>query len=419
MAIVTNASRRTLQMLAALVLVAMAALPAMAVQEPSVSLLAFTDRSGAEPGVFDVIADPGDVVTVPLQLRAGGETAIEADIRVANVESAVNGGVLVSPPDAALAAPATWLDVATGHPTLEPGGLIERPVTVRIPATAAPGLYVAAVVAQAVAPAPVPNSDTTRVVSATALIAILVSGEAEAAFTLDSPTLVQQGRGNVVQVGLANTGTLPVSPAGTLSLADSAGAVVAEVPVRMGAVFAGTSTVLEVPLIPLPPAGSYDLTLELEDADTGATASIEDSALVVPAGLEALAATAMPATPEPTQTDALAQAEIRFEHASVRAEGDPLLSVYVEASIANTGSPIASARLVLVAVQNGHVVEEAVLADRMSLATGVTSISTRYAPEDGFGSGIWTFSLRLETVDADGNAITLAQTGTVAKIDLS
>ena len=55
----------------------------------------------------------------------------------------------------------------------------------------------------------------------------------------------------------------------------------------------------------------------------------------------------------------------------------------------------------------------------MSLATGVTSISTRYAPEEGFGTGIWTFSLRLETVGERGEVTVLAETGTVAKIDLS
>jgi hypothetical protein len=226
----------------------------------------------------------------------------------------------------------------------------------------------------------------------------------------------------VIQVGVANTGALPVQPAGTLTLTSETGEQVAEIPVRMGAVFAGTSTVLHVPLSPLPAAGTYTLTLDLEDADTGATARIDEGVLVVPTGLEEPAATPVEggqATADPTQVDAAAQADIRFEHASVRAEGQPLLSVYVEASIANTGSPIPSARLVLVATHNGNVVDEAVLADRMSLATGVTSISTRYAPAEGFGTGIWTFSLRLESVDGNGNASLIAQTNTVAKIDLT
>jgi hypothetical protein len=421
MAVARNAVRGGLRIVAMVTLLSLATVPGMA-QEGGTPTLAFTDRTGAQPGVFDVIAGPGDTATVPLQVRAGGDAPIEAEIRIANVTSAVNGGVQVVGADATRAEPATWLEVATGTVTVAPDSVVERPVTVRIPAGVEPGLYVAAVVARAAAPVAIPDSESSQVVGATALVAILVEGDAGASFELDAPTLVRQGRGNVIQVGIVNTGNLPVLPAGTLTLTSASGDQVAGIPVRMGAVFAGTSTVLAVPLSPLPPAGTYSLTLNLKDADTGATASIDDGVLVIPAGLEEPVATPVdeaPATAEATRIDAAAQADVRFEHASVRAEGQPLLSVYVEASIANTGSPIQPARLVLVATHNGNVVDEAVLADRMSLATGVTTISTRYAPEEGFGTGIWTFSLRLESVDDNGTVSVIAQTNTVAKIDLT
>ena len=52
-------------------------------------------------------------------VRAGGDAPIEAEIRIANVTSAVNGGVQVVGADATLEDPATWLEVATGTVTID------------------------------------------------------------------------------------------------------------------------------------------------------------------------------------------------------------------------------------------------------------------------------------------------------------
>jgi hypothetical protein len=59
-----------------------------------------------------------------------------------------------------------------------------------------------------------------------------------------------------------------------------------------------------------------------------------------------------------------------------------------------------------------------VIAEGVSLADGVTSFSTRYAPTDGFSTGLWTFRLRLDSVSEGGVVTLLVQSGTVAKIDV-
>jgi hypothetical protein len=69
-------------------------------------------------------------------------------------------------------------------------------------------------------------------------------------------------------------------------------------------------------------------------------------------------------------------------------------------------------------MRNGQLVDEVAIAERVALADGVTSFSTTYTPEGGFGSGLVSFRLRLDAIAEDGTATPLLQSGTIAKIDV-
>ena len=392
------------------------------------SRLVIATADGQETRTFAVTVKPGETAGFEFRLGAEADAPVDVVTWVANVVSPINGGTSLTPENVPAAGPAAWVDFPAGPLTLEPGAPVARTARIVVPGGARPGLYVAAIVVQAPAPAPVAGVDgASQVPRASAIVAITVPGALEPEFAAGEPTLVQRGQGGVIQVPVTNTGTVPVFPQGTLTLADAAGDDVIAIEVRMGAVHAGGEALLEVPLEPLPAAGEYRLTLELGDPDTGVSDRIEDRVLLVPEGpgqvpdatADVLVPPALPETPVATASDQPARAEIRFEDATVRADRAPVLSVFVEAHISNTGAPVGSARLTLAVTYNGRVVEEAVLADRVSLVTGITSFSTRYAPEEGFAPGIWTFALVLEAIDEEGNASTLANSGTVAKLDIS
>lgn len=68
--------------------------------------------------------------------------------------------------------------------------------------------------------------------------------------------------------------------------------------------------------------------------------------------------------------------------------------------------------------RNRQLVDEIAIAKNVALADGVTSFSTTYTPEGGFGSGLVSFHLRLDAIAPDGTATLLIQSGTVAKIDV-
>lgn len=418
MAMMLRARRATVLLLMALLL-----LPVVpAVTQEAVPRLAIEDAAGERPATFAVTVEPGAPARVGMRLAVDASGPVEAVAWVAGVVPPVNGGIVLTSPGAGVDGPARWLRFEDGPVTLTPGEPLARTVTVAVPAGTAPGLYLAGIGLEATAPV------AGQVPRASALVAITVPGEFAPGFELGEPSFVQRNRGGVVQVAVRNTGTVPVSPQGSLTLRTAGGDPLVAQDVRMGLVPAGATALLEVPLEPLPPPGDHVLGLDLADADTGVTATLADVAMVVPEGPEGAGAPPStaplatepapdPATPAPTATDQPARSEVQFVDATVRADGDPVLSVFVEAHIANTGSPVGPARLTLVVTHNGRNVEEAVIADQVSLVRGITTVSTRYAPPDGFDSGIWTFALRLEAVDGDV-ATPIVETGTVAKIDV-
>ncbi len=388
-------------------------LPAAVAQEQDAAnpTLLIQTADGAPVNAFYADIAPGERDEIQISLAVVSDDPVEVELAIANATATPNGGFAPSAPDEPLTDPATWLDLATDRLTLETGESVVQTIEIAVPSTAEPGQYVAAVTLTATEPVSIPGGDgIAQVARSTAAIAITVPGDFEAGFDLGYPTVVQTGSGAFVQIPVENTGTVPVHPQGSLTLESTDGDETA-IPVTMGAVFAGSSTVVEISLPSTIAAGDYRLALDLTDADTRASATIDEVALVIPEP--------PPGSRDPEPFDATPDAvSVSFDRVRIQPEGAPLESVGVEIEIANVGSPIPAATLTLEALRNGQLVEEVVIADGIALADGVTGFTTTYAPEGGYGSGLWTFRVRLDAIADDGTVTLLIQSGTVAKIDV-
>jgi len=382
-----------------LVLILLAtAVPSAAQESASIPSLTIANEDGAPTGAFYTEIEPGGTGQVDILLAADAEGPVEVTTALGNVTSAPNGGLALAPEGGAPTAPAAWLDLDTSPLELATGEIATRTIDIAIPPGTAPGQYVAAIILTATDPAPIPGAGgASQLARATAAIAITVPGDFDSGFTLGEPTLVPTGAGALVEVPVRNTGAVPVYPQGTLALRPAGDSDPIAIPVAMGAVFAETGTVLSVPLASIPP-GDYDLTLNLTDPDTNASDRLNGLPLSVP-------------EPPPGST-------VAFERIAVDFEGTPLESVAIAVEVANTGAPIPAATLTLEVSRNGLVVDEAAIAESAALADGVTTFTTTYSPDGGYTSGLWTFRLRLESTGPGGEITLLAQSGTVAKIDV-
>jgi hypothetical protein len=166
-----------------------------------------------------------------------------------------------------------------------------------------------------------------------------------------------------------------------------------------------------VPLDAPPGTGDYLLSLALTDADTRTVVTMRDQPIAIPE----VTAPATPAVASPTP---VSETLVTFQNIDIAPAGTPLETIGVQLEVSNMGAPLSQATLTLLVSRNGQLVEESVVAEGVSLADGVTSFSTRYAPPDGFSTGLWTFRLRLDTVSETGAVTLLVQSGTVAKIDV-
>jgi len=400
-------------LLLALLLIATIA-PATTAQDTAAEwpTLLIQTGDGLPTGAFYADVEPGERGQIEINLAVDAGDPVDVTTAIANAVSPPNGGFSLAGADEPLTTPAAWLDLGGDPLTLETGETAARTIDIAVPANTEPGQYVAAFTLTATDPVPILGADGAgQIARATAAIAITVPGEFESGFDLGDPTFVGTATGGLIQVPVENTGTVPVHPQGTLALETADGEEVAAIPVAMGAVFAGSETVVEIPFAELPPAGDYRLALDLTDTDTRASANLSDVAIVIPEPPPGSR------DPEPFEASPVA-ANITFDRVSIQAEGTPLQSVAVEVDVANVGNPIPSATLTLEVTRNGQLVEDVVIAESVALADGVTGFTTTYAPEGGYSSGLWSFRVRLDAIAPDGTATLIIRSGTVAKIDV-
>jgi hypothetical protein len=287
--------------------------------------------------------------------------------------------------------PTPWIDYPAETYTLAPGEVQDVDFTLKIPDDAAPGNYVSVLVLQTAEPVPVEGTQLfDQIIRKAIAIDITIPGDERPAFAIGDITYAGGPNVPSLAVAIANTGNQRLRPAGTMSVTDAGGAQVLSADVAMGSIYAGTSTLLQFALQQPLAAGDYALTLDLQDDETGAEASVSQQPFTV----EDVA------TPV---TNLVTLSDLSLEAGPDAAQ--PLFAT-ITGTIANGGEAIASARLTVHAFKDGAEVESFQLIPSLSLPQGETPFEQRYIPGTGFTSGTWSFTLSLESVDTASGAVT-------------
>lgn len=359
---------------------------------------------GQDGTYLEVETEPGSETELTVALGNAGSHDVSARTYVADAYSLVNGGFGVRSEDEPATGATTWLDYPAETIDLPADKKVERTFTVAVPDDASPGQYVSGLVLQTAEPIAVGGSGMLRqnIVKAIAVV-ITVPGAISPALEIGAASLKQSPVSNSLLVEIENTGNILLKPAGTVTMTTEAGESIVTAPVAMGSVYAGTATLLEMPIPTTVAAGTYQVSVVLTDEETGATASAESLTLEV----EEFADSATPTLPPVT-----------IEGFTVEPLRDPatdnLQAVNVMVTLANEGAPVPSARLTLHVTRDGELVEDFPLNAALVVANGTTDVQQRYLPLEGWEEGTYEFAVTLEAVDANTGQVTVLATAAAA-----
>lgn len=265
-------------------------LPVIAADSDSVRL--GIEAVDSDLAYFDISLEPGESRALTVRFSNHGEIGTGASVFAADVYSLHGGGMGMADIDAPRTGVTEWIDLESAELELEPGESVEQVFTVAVPEDTQPGDYVTAVVIQNTDPIDI-NGDDQRfdqTVRQGIAVAIDVPGDRAPAMEFGEVRHSVVGGNSVVEVDLVNTGNTHVLPSGNFAMKDATGNELASSPIGLDTVFAGTSTVIEVTFTDELPAGDYLIRVEVEDAETEASAAVDDLALSIAAA---------EATPEP------------------------------------------------------------------------------------------------------------------------
>jgi hypothetical protein len=369
--------------------------PATPVANPDGPLpsMAFGPKPTEHNGRFSVELQPGESATFTALLENNGEIAFDFVTYAADAYTVRNGGFGVLEYPSEPTGPTTWLDYPTETYAMEPGEAFERSFTVTVPDGALPGEYVTAIGMQTAEPVNAADEGMFRFdqVFRTVLgIRILVPGELKAALEVGEPEMIIEGSIPGILIPVTNTGNVRATPSGDVTVRDATDDVVISGPLTLGTIYGGHATEILIGLPAALPIGDYTLDLSLYDATEGELLNVVelpfevDESTVEGAGSSPVSVSAATLTPLP--------------------EPSNVQLALIDATITNSGDPIANAQLSLIVSVDGVEVERFAINQSLALPSGETTISERYLPLTGWTSGEWTFELLLESVGADGVA---------------
>jgi hypothetical protein len=343
---------------------------------------------------FTATIKAGEQTVLKAVLGNTGKVAFKARTYALNAGTAPNGGFLAASKDAPPNDVTRWLDYPEATYDLEPGKAVQLPLTIKVPKGTAPGQYLTAVAMETAEPRAVGGSAVFKqVIQQVVPVFITVPGPIKPKFEIGDITLTTQGVVSALTIEIKNRGNVRVKPTGTVTVTDASGATVLTAPITMDSVYARDETMLTIG-VPALAGGTYKVSAEFKDPETGAKASVSDvkvaaQASATPVAVSPVAITSATATPQPSL--------------------DKIQFLNIAVTITNNGDAITNARLTLSVSHDGKAIEDYPLSESLALPIGDTTVQSRYIPATGWSSGTWTFSLRLESVDPNtGVAATIA-----------
>lgn len=342
---------------------------------------------------FEATAEPGETIEFTAMLVNHGEKPIELLAYSANVVPAVNGGMQIATPDDPPVAHSIWMSFDNIEFTLQPGETLEHPFTVAVPPGTPPGQYVNAVALETAEPLQTTGGSQAfeqyfrKVVS----VYVVVPGDEVSDFGIGTPEIaVLRGNSNLL-VPIENIGNVRVDLKADVTLRDQAGTVIYSGETFFGPVYMGQTTLFQIPIGSAPEPGDYVLNLDLQERNGEARHTLEDQEIVVP-----------------EDSDPQTGAPYSISEIEIIPNGDPIVFANVSMDISALQNPIRSGRLTLSVHHNDQFLEDFVLADNLSVSSGSTvSVNQRYLPLSSWEPGVYTFSLKLESVDGASSTLLL------------
>ena len=304
-----------------------------------------------------------------------------------DVRMRTNGGLDTGGPTDEKTGVTTWLDFPNDVLTLEPGSGIERTFTVTVPKDTPPGEYITALCFETADPLPIVGAENFKQnLRKTIAFNLTVPGEIHPEFSIQNVHMVIGESWSGLQADLVNSGNVLVQPEGRLTISTPDGKPLMTSEIGFGSFYAGHTGLIQYGLGDLLPGGEYDVTIELSDPETGATAIVENQRITTTTQAALDAATAPPVS----FLDATGELKPNAESPQF---------LLVDATLENTGDAVEDAELSLQAKKDGKLVENYVLVSPLSLPQGETSVSNRYLPMDGWSAGTWSFTLSVQIND--------------------
>jgi hypothetical protein len=224
---------------------------------------------------FDIQLAPGESKSLRVKLSNVGRTAVPARTYAADASTSVNGGLTAKTWGTPKTGATTWTDYADEELELQPGQEVVREFKVAVPADALPGEYITSVAVENRDAFGDANSQALRRLRQVVAIQTTVPGDRAPSLAIKGVSHDVVGKHSIVIFHLANDGNVRLEPAGTATVTDSSGRVVASAPLKMGSFYAHNVADLELPLEAVLHPGKYKGKLELEDAKNAATAARE------------------------------------------------------------------------------------------------------------------------------------------------
>jgi methionine-rich copper-binding protein CopC len=355
---------------------------------------------------FQVEIASGKSKKLSVELSNLGDADVRARTYPADAFTLVNGGFGAKLDGEPTSGTTKWINYKAETFTLKAGEVVTREFTLRVPKNAKPGQYLTSIILQPADPTVQGGNIAIKQVSRQALpIAITVPGAETPKLEIGAASYHAGAASRSVQIELANMGNVHITPAGTFVLSRADGSEVVRQDVKLGSIFAGTSTLLQVTLPqPLDP-GEYTVALKLTDEKHDLTAQAD----ALPLTVAAVDASGTPAAEAP---------KIAITSVDVNELRDPstkaLQGVEIVVSVDNPLQPIASGRLTLHVSRDGQKVEDYVLGSSLTIPNGASEIRQRYLPATGWTAGSWTFSVTIDAADPSGGGVTELATSSVS-----
>jgi hypothetical protein len=265
----SNASSIARPLLVATAVLLVVAGPVFALQEPARLGLTPVGQDGS---YFELLLEPGEVRQLQVEAANFGQEETLARTYAADVYSIVNGGFGAGLFGERPSGTTLWITYPTQEFTLGPNDAIVLDFEVHVPPDTLPGEYVAALVIENAEPLRGSGTIAVDQVNRSAIaVAIEVPGERTPALAIGDVRQEEVTGLSVLSFEVENSGNVHLRPTGEFVLRDAGGTEIAASSVAMDTVYAGTSTLLEVPAPELLGPGEYCAELTLTDTETGAT----------------------------------------------------------------------------------------------------------------------------------------------------